>query len=69
MPRQRNELETIFIIIKDLLKTSTYAEVSDVIAEGKLRGMDENKSKGLIAKLKASGQIYEPFDNKLKVIS
>ena len=67
--RQRNELETIFIIIKDLLKTSTYAEVSDVIAEGKLRGMDENKIKGLIAKLKASGQIYEPFDNKLKVIS
>ncbi len=67
--RQRGELESVFLIIKDLLKESNYAEVSDVIAEGKLRGLDENKIRGIISKLKSDGQIYEPFDNKLKVVS
>ncbi len=67
--RQRGELESVFLIIKELLKESNYAEVSDVIAEGKLRGMDENKIRGIISKLKSDGQIYEPFDNKLKVVS
>jgi replicative DNA helicase Mcm len=67
--RQRGELESVFLIIKELLKESNYAEVSDVIAEGKLRGLDENKIRGIISKLKSDGQIYEPFDNKLKVVS
>jgi DNA replicative helicase MCM subunit Mcm2 (Cdc46/Mcm family) len=67
--RQRGELEGVFLIIKELLKESNYAEVSDVIAEGKLRGLDENKIRGIISKLKSDGQIYEPFDNKLKVVS
>ena len=57
------------MIIKDMLKASTYAEISDVIAEAKLRGMDEGKTRAIIGKLKSSGQIYEPFDDKLKVIS
>ncbi len=66
--RQRGELETVFLIIKEMLKSSDFAEMAEVIAECKLRGLDEAKARAIIAKLKSSGQIFEPSDNKLKVI-
>ncbi len=67
--RQRSELETVFMIIKDLLKDAEMAEMSEVISEGKLRGMSEAKVREIISKLKTDGQVYEPYDNKLKVVS
>jgi len=67
--RQRNDLETVYFIVKKLMGKEGYAPMSEVEKEAKNMGINEARTKSLISKLKSQGQVYEPSDGKLRAIS
>jgi len=67
--KQRNDLETVFDIIKQLkTETKHAAEISEVISQAVSKGLTEERARDAIEHLKRSGQIYEPSYKKLDVI-
>jgi len=59
---QQDRLRNVMNIIKDLCHESPdgTANIEDILREGETRGIDRDKIKEAIDKLRRSGQIYEP---------
>jgi replicative DNA helicase Mcm len=66
--KQRNDLETVFDIIKELKKEKNSAEIDEVISLSQARGLSVDRAEEAISNLKRTGQIYEPSYKKLDVI-
>ena len=66
--KQRGDLELVFDIIKEIKKERHQAEIDDVIALSISKGLTQERALEAITKLKAAGQVYEPFYRKLDVI-
>ncbi|MDZ4256737.1 MAG: LAGLIDADG family homing endonuclease [archaeon] len=62
----RDHMRTILDIIRSKGKEMEKVPIQDVIAESIERGIDEEKVRELITKLKRSGEIYEPSHGYLK---
>ncbi len=62
----RDHMRQIEEIIKSKSKEMDKVPVDDVIGEAISRGIDENKAREIISKLKKSGEIYEPSHGFLK---
>ena len=67
--RQRNDLESVYFIVKKLMGKEGYALTAEVEKEAKNLGINEARTKSIINKLKSQGQVYEPSDGKLRAIS
>ncbi|BAB60203.1 DNA replication initiator [Thermoplasma volcanium GSS1] len=66
--KQRNEMETVLDIIKEIKEEKGIAEVSDVIGVAESKGITAKKAEEAILKLKNAGQIFERSYGKLDVI-
>ncbi|MHB8559964.1 MAG: minichromosome maintenance protein MCM, partial [Thermoplasmataceae archaeon] len=66
--KQRNDLETVFDIIRELKKEKNSAEIDEVISLSQARGLSVDRAEEAISNLKRTGQIYEPSYKKLDVI-
>lgn len=62
----RDHMRTITDIIKSKSKEMDKVPIQDVVAEALSRGIDEEKVRDLITKLKKAGDIYEPSHGFLK---
>jgi len=67
--KQRNDMETVLDIIKQLKSEKGMAEVADVINVAMSRGMTQKKAEEALLKLKNAGQIFEKSYGKIDVIS
>ena len=66
---QHERMFNIMEIIKGLSKESPdgMANIEDILTEAELKGLDLNKVKDAIDRLKRNGQIYEPRSNFYKI--
>jgi replicative DNA helicase Mcm len=64
----RDHMRTITDIIKSKSKEMDKVPIQDVVAEALSRGIDEEKVRELITKLKKAGDIYEPSHGFLKAM-
>ncbi|MEK6970868.1 MAG: LAGLIDADG family homing endonuclease [archaeon] len=62
----RDHMRTITEIIKSKSKEMDKVPIQDVVAEALSRGIEEEKVRDLITKLKKAGEIYEPTHGFLK---
>jgi replicative DNA helicase Mcm len=62
----RDHMRQIEEIVRSKGKEMDKVPIDDVIGEAISRGIDENKAREIISKLKKSGEIYEPSHGFLK---
>ncbi len=67
--KQRNELEIVLSIIKEVKEEDKKApEIDKILEILKSRGISKDRAETDIAKLKTMGQIYEPSNKRIDVI-
>ncbi len=66
--RSRGDMEVVLDIVKRLEKDKGIAEREQVLQEGQLRGLSEERIKEALNKLRIGGQIFEPSQHRYKVI-
>ncbi len=67
--KQRNELESVLDIIKQIKSEKGAVEVADVISMAASKGVSAKRTEEAIVKLKNAGQIFEKSYGKLDVIT
>lgn len=67
--RSRGDMEIVLDIVRKLQQEKGIADYADIDMDGKQRGMSEERIRNSLSKLKAMGQLYEPFQSRYKVVN
>lgn len=67
--RTRGEMEIVLDIVKKIQRDKGIADYDDIISDGNLRGLSEERIRESLSKLKTMGQLFEPSQNRYKVVT